>query len=236
MFSGVALAASVSDIKQINPYQGDLFSLLDHFINIFLGVAGIVAFVYFLYAGFQYLTAGTGDGAENAKKTILNAIIGIIIIALAWVLVNFVINDLLNPNSTFLQSGSTSTAPPVFCDVDTKVCGNGSSRSATSQPSASPTPHATPPKSSASPTSAPSLPTADTTTNTGTSACPEGTTNCPGTTTGSGSGTSCDVELHPEGCNASQTNTQPATSTGGQTTGSDTPANCDFSLDPERGC
>lgn len=72
---------------------GDFFGILVGLINLFLLVAGIVAFLYILWAGFNYLSAGGDDGkVKVARQTILNAIIGIIIIAISFILVNFVVN------------------------------------------------------------------------------------------------------------------------------------------------
>jgi hypothetical protein len=51
-------------------------------------IAGIVAFFYLIYSGFLYITAaGNPDQAKKGGQGIINAIIGIIIIALAWGLV-----------------------------------------------------------------------------------------------------------------------------------------------------
>jgi len=54
-------------------------------------IAGIIAFFFLVFSGFTYLTAG--GNAESAKKGlqgILNAVIGLVIIALAWLLVSAV--------------------------------------------------------------------------------------------------------------------------------------------------
>jgi len=80
-------------IPAIRPV-GDFAAVFNAVINIAFGIAGVIAFLYLLYAGFQYLTAGSGDAAENAKKTIVNAILGILIIFLSLAIVTFVINSL----------------------------------------------------------------------------------------------------------------------------------------------
>jgi|GEM_PF-2937545 amino acid transporter len=80
-------------IPAIRPV-GDFATVFNTVINIAFGIAGVIAFLYLLYAGFQYLTAGSGDAAENAKKTIVNAILGILIIFLSLAIVTFVINAL----------------------------------------------------------------------------------------------------------------------------------------------
>ncbi len=55
-----------------------------------VAIAAAVAFVYLVVSGIQYITAG-GDAekATKARTGILNAIIGIVVIALAWIIVSF---------------------------------------------------------------------------------------------------------------------------------------------------
>jgi hypothetical protein len=46
-----------------------------------------------IYGGFRYITSGgDSNGVTAAKNTILYAIIGLIIVALAQIIVNFVLN------------------------------------------------------------------------------------------------------------------------------------------------
>lgn len=61
-------------------------------LNVFLGLVGIVAVAFLIYGGVQYITAAGDDSkAEKAKKTIMYAIIGLIVIGLSVIIVNFVI-------------------------------------------------------------------------------------------------------------------------------------------------
>ena len=55
-----------------------------------VAIASVIAFIYLVVSGIQYITAG-GDAekATKARSGILNAIIGIVVIALAWVVVSF---------------------------------------------------------------------------------------------------------------------------------------------------
>lgn len=68
----------------------DIFNLV---ISWMLFIAGFLAVVYLVYAGILYITAG-GDPAkaEKARTGIINAIIGIIIIVLAFVIERTVMN------------------------------------------------------------------------------------------------------------------------------------------------
>ncbi len=81
--SGVAEDANVTE-------------LLLRIINILLAIAGLVAVVFLIIGGFRYITAGGNEeAAEAGKKTIINAIIGIVVIILSFVIVRVVSNALL---------------------------------------------------------------------------------------------------------------------------------------------
>jgi amino acid transporter len=58
-----------------------------------LGLAGLIAVAMLVYGGFRYITsAGNEDIAKDAKRTITNSIIGLIIIILSFVIVTVVTN------------------------------------------------------------------------------------------------------------------------------------------------
>jgi threonine/homoserine/homoserine lactone efflux protein len=68
-----------------------LGELANSVIDLLLMVAGIIAVIYLIYSGFLYITAaGNADNAKKGQQGIINAIIGIVIIALAWVIANTV--------------------------------------------------------------------------------------------------------------------------------------------------
>jgi len=67
-------------------------TLYENILNWSVGAGALVAFIFLIVAGFLYLTAG--GNAEQAKKGlqgVLNAVIGLIIIMLAWVILNAII-------------------------------------------------------------------------------------------------------------------------------------------------
>ena len=65
-------------------------------LNAIIGVAGLVAVVTIVIAGIQYMTsAGDAGKVKNAKNAILYACIGLVICALAFAIVNFVIEDII---------------------------------------------------------------------------------------------------------------------------------------------
>ncbi len=67
---------------------GDIFVLV---INWALGIAFIIAVIMLIVGGFRYLiSAGNEDSAKKGRATIFNALIGIVIIVLSYVVVQIV--------------------------------------------------------------------------------------------------------------------------------------------------
>jgi hypothetical protein len=67
-------------------------SLISTVINIFSLVVGVVAVIMIIVGGFRYITSGgDSNNVSAAKNTILYAIIGLVIVALAQFIVRFVL-------------------------------------------------------------------------------------------------------------------------------------------------
>lgn len=61
-------------------------------INIFSLIVGIVAVIMIIIGGLKYITSGGDSGnVTGAKNTILYAIIGLVVVALAQIIVKFVL-------------------------------------------------------------------------------------------------------------------------------------------------
>ncbi|MFA6457896.1 MAG: hypothetical protein WCV72_00715 [Patescibacteria group bacterium] len=70
-----------------------LRKLVQIIINWFLYFLGFIATIFLIYGGFLYVTAGVSDdNIAKAKKIITYAVIGIILILIAAVLVNALLN------------------------------------------------------------------------------------------------------------------------------------------------
>lgn len=70
-----------------------LETVVQNIINVIVGLLGIVCVAVIIFGGVQYMTS-TGDSGKTAKakNTILYAVIGLIICALAAIITNFTIN------------------------------------------------------------------------------------------------------------------------------------------------
>jgi glucose uptake protein GlcU len=70
-------------------------SLFQEIIGILLGIVGLISVLFIIIGGFRYITsAGNEEQAEAGKKTLQNAIIGLVVVILCYVIVNVIINML----------------------------------------------------------------------------------------------------------------------------------------------
>jgi hypothetical protein len=70
-----------------------LNDLITAIINILSVIVGIIAVIMIIFGGFRYITSGGDSGnVTSAKNTILYAIVGLVIVALAQFIVKFVLN------------------------------------------------------------------------------------------------------------------------------------------------
>jgi hypothetical protein len=84
-------AATSSDATdQIN-------NIVHTIVNLLSAVVGIVAVIMIIVGSFRYITSGGNDtSVTSAKNTILYAIIGLVVVALAQVIVRFTLSKLTN--------------------------------------------------------------------------------------------------------------------------------------------
>lgn len=95
----IIMIPSISNAQLVTPQPGNtnlrdlsfgrgIPGLLGTFVNILLSLAGIIAVLFVIIGGYQYLFSGANeDLAEKGKKTITNAVIGIVIIILSYTVV-----------------------------------------------------------------------------------------------------------------------------------------------------
>lgn len=71
--------------------QGTLGQNITNIINFFLGLLGLIAVAFLIYAGIMMVTAGGDEAAiGKAKKIITFAVVGIVIILLSYTIITFV--------------------------------------------------------------------------------------------------------------------------------------------------
>jgi hypothetical protein len=96
-----------STTKGASKVQGVLTTI----VNLFSIVVGLIAVIMLIYGGLKYITSGGDSGkAASARTAIVSAIIGLVIVALAQIIVQFVLTK-ANPDAK-PASGSSDQTPP----------------------------------------------------------------------------------------------------------------------------
>lgn len=65
---------------------------IQYLITMIVDIAGTIAVIFIMVGGFKYILSGVAEDKEAGKETIKNAIIGLIITGLAWIIVTGVIS------------------------------------------------------------------------------------------------------------------------------------------------
>lgn len=96
--------------SQVGLGNADLRQTVINVIRWALGFLTLLAVVYVIYGGFVWLTAaGNEDRVEKAKQIILQAMIGLVIILLAWAIVAFVARTFARVTTNSTNSGNTNS-------------------------------------------------------------------------------------------------------------------------------
>lgn len=81
-----------SNVAAATGGQSSIRALALTIVNFFLGFLGIIAVIMIIYGGFTYVTAaGNQEKIQSAKKIIMYAIIGIIVVLISFALVSTVL-------------------------------------------------------------------------------------------------------------------------------------------------
>jgi hypothetical protein len=90
---GVNLDTSTTDCSgSAGDAQTKVNDLLKEVINIFSIIVGIIAVFMIIFGGLKYITSGGDSGnVSGAKNTIIYALVGLVIVALAQFIVRFVL-------------------------------------------------------------------------------------------------------------------------------------------------
>jgi hypothetical protein len=93
--SGVNVVAGGSGCATGNT---QIYGLAKTIVQVFSIVVGIVAVIMIIVGGFKYITSGGDSGnITSAKNTIVYAVIGLVIVALAQFIVQFVLTRVNTP-------------------------------------------------------------------------------------------------------------------------------------------
>ena len=96
--AGQAGQEASGGLDKVNPgAETDLNGLIATIINM-VGVIGIIAVIMIIIGGVNYtMSQGDSTKVQKAKNTILYGIIGLVVVLLAFAIVNFVLGSLNGP-------------------------------------------------------------------------------------------------------------------------------------------
>ena len=99
--SGVRNAAIGANLPNYGTFQG----IFEVAIRILLSLAFISAVLFIVISGYRFITsAGNEEMVEKAKKNLLWAVVGLVVILLAWIILSVIV--------TTINTGSAGTVPP----------------------------------------------------------------------------------------------------------------------------
>ncbi len=82
--------------EYITTTEQPLNTTIINIINAIIGVLGLVAVIVIIIGGVQYMTSsGDAGKVKKAKDTILYGVLGLVIVVLAFAIVNFVISNII---------------------------------------------------------------------------------------------------------------------------------------------
>ena len=94
--------------------SGDIRVVIAQIINVFLGLLGVVFVSIIIYGGYLWMTAnGREDNIVKAKKIIVNAVIGLVIILSAFTITLFIINALRGATGFRIPDGGFGQRPQI---------------------------------------------------------------------------------------------------------------------------
>jgi len=88
--------AAAEEVPKITPSGAqNITEVIDKVIDWALGIGGLIAVLVLVIGGIRYIVAaGNETQIKAAKNTIIYALIGLVIIILAWVIVRTIITQL----------------------------------------------------------------------------------------------------------------------------------------------
>jgi Type IV secretion system pilin len=98
---GVDLNATTGDCSgDTTTGAGKVQGVVTDTINIFSLIVGILSVIMIIFGGLKYITSGGDSGkVTGAKTTVIYAVIGLVIVALAQFMVQFVLNKVSTSSS-----------------------------------------------------------------------------------------------------------------------------------------
>lgn len=96
MTNPLTILAAVVKPDEVGDKTDTFNDNITNILNAVIGVLGIVAVIVIIIGGVTYMTSsGDAGKVKKAKDTILYGVIGLVVVALAFAIVNFVIKNVI---------------------------------------------------------------------------------------------------------------------------------------------
>lgn len=100
--------APLPGLREVTGNEG-VAKFLEKFFIIMISLAGVLAVLSLIFAGFQYITTGVFSVKTDAKDRILNSILGLLLALGAFVILNTINPDLVNKLGLNIESVTLTT-------------------------------------------------------------------------------------------------------------------------------
>jgi len=111
----IAVTGGLTDANKAvgSSSESAVLSVISNIINVILGFIGVIFFIQMFYAGFKWMSSGGNDEmVSESKQTIRNAVIGIVVVFGAFIITNFVLNQIAS------ITGPTRPQAPIEIPID----------------------------------------------------------------------------------------------------------------------
>lgn len=116
------IVAFVTNIINKADGGGDIEASLIVILNNIIAIAGVIAVIFIIVSGVTYMTsAGDPGKIQKAKSTLLYSVIGLIVVALAYAIVNFAIGAISGSSSSDESSEETSLLEKPIAFLEEKL-------------------------------------------------------------------------------------------------------------------
>ena len=108
IFTGVTVTNPAPGLFSTR-FGTDFQTIIYGIITVLLGLSGLIALAYIIIGGYQIATAaGSEERATSGRKTLTNAIIGLVVILLSYIIITIVVNAAFGNFGTVLPSRNTT--------------------------------------------------------------------------------------------------------------------------------
>jgi len=101
---------STGSAAGINTATGQLPIIIGTVISAALGLVGVIFLILMVYSGFMWMIARGDEGkVEKSKETMINAIIGIVIVVAAYAITSYIVQYVSKPATTTAPASGSQT-------------------------------------------------------------------------------------------------------------------------------